>query len=138
MPQRLSRDEQERETPIASIIIWALIPTVMYGGYALLNQLQAGQSAQELANFRAGHAHAGVLLILALGYVGALRRSGYTKRTRAFLEAAFLVGVVSQSGGFFITFIDPSLATLGYGVTVFGAALLTAAIGALVLGLARR
>jgi len=47
------------------------VPTIIYGGYFLLNVLSGQQEHLQLTDFqksmfRAGHAHAGVLVILAL------------------------------------------------------------------------
>ena len=54
-----------------SIISWILLPTVMFGGYSLLH-LQVRKEVltpfQE-TYFRAGHAHAGALLLLSLLYI---------------------------------------------------------------------
>jgi hypothetical protein len=50
-----------------SILAWIALPTVMYGGYALLGLLTRDRlSPFQQTYFRAGHAHAGVLLLLAL------------------------------------------------------------------------
>lgn len=51
-----------------SIIAWIALPTVMYGGYALLGMLtkQGGLTPFQETFFRAGHAHAGVLLLMSL------------------------------------------------------------------------
>jgi cytochrome bd-type quinol oxidase subunit 1 len=51
-------------------LILLTVPSIQYGGYYLLTLL-SGQTGQELTDyqrsmFRAGHAHAGVLVILAL------------------------------------------------------------------------
>jgi hypothetical protein len=48
------------------IFSWIALPTVMYGGYSLLQLLNRahGITPFRLTWFRAGHAHAGVLLLL--------------------------------------------------------------------------
>ena len=54
---------------VFSIISWISLPTVMYAGYALLGFLtRNGLSDFQLTFFRAGHAHAGVLLLMSLLY----------------------------------------------------------------------
>jgi Ni,Fe-hydrogenase I cytochrome b subunit len=56
---------------LMSGIILITVPTIQYGGYFLL-RLFSGQMAQmkpsplQISFFRAGHAHAGVLVILSL------------------------------------------------------------------------
>ena len=92
-------------------ILLVILPTVLYGGYFLLTQLITPGSGymdnllrQNL--FRAGHAHAGVLLLLslvALRYVDEARLSeGWKWYVRSsvpsaaiFLPAAFFFSVLS-------------------------------------------
>ena len=52
------------------IYSWIALPTVMYGGCALLRLLTQANSVTpfRLTWFRAGHAHAGVLLLMSLLY----------------------------------------------------------------------
>ena len=52
------------------IVTWISLPTVMYGGYSLLRLLNRGNvlTPFQVGWFRAGHAHAGVLLVMALLY----------------------------------------------------------------------
>jgi hypothetical protein len=55
-------------------IILITIPTIQYGGYFLLQILSGkhqnlGLNEFQKAMFRASHAHAGVLVILYLGFV---------------------------------------------------------------------
>jgi Ni,Fe-hydrogenase I cytochrome b subunit len=60
-----------------SVLAWIALPAVMYGGYALLGLLaRGGLSDFQLTYFRAGHAHAGVLLLLALLYHIYLEQTG--------------------------------------------------------------
>ncbi len=58
------------ETRITCGIILLTVPTIMYGGYFLLGilsgRLKFPLTDFQKSMFRAGHAHAGVLVILAL------------------------------------------------------------------------
>src|SRR5215217_5971393 len=78
--------------------------SVEYGGWALLGFLtgrgQLGQFREQF--FRAGHAHAGVLQILALVYFLHLERTGYSDRVKWLAGSLLLTGVIAPSGGFFI------------------------------------
>src|SRR5262249_59068295 len=92
-------------------ILLVVLPTVEYGGYFLLTQLitpHSGYMQNPLRQnlFRAGHAHAGVLLVLslvAMRYVDEARlSSGWKWYVRSsipsaaiFLPAAFFFSVVS-------------------------------------------
>lgn len=60
-----------RETRIMAGVILITVPTIQYGGYFLLTQLvdrASGYWQNPLRQnfFRAGHAHAGVIVLLAL------------------------------------------------------------------------
>jgi Ni,Fe-hydrogenase I cytochrome b subunit len=63
--------EISRATRVIAGITLLLVPTIQYGGYFLLRSLtdrQSGYMENPLRQnfFRAGHAHAGVLVILSL------------------------------------------------------------------------
>ena len=67
-------------TTLLPAITLLLLVSVEYGGWALLGFLtgrgQLGEFREQF--FRAGHAHAGVLLILSLVYYLYLDRTGYS------------------------------------------------------------
>jgi uncharacterized membrane protein len=125
-------------------ILLVILPSVMFGGVSIL-RLLIGDPAymenplrQDL--WRAGHAHAGVLLILslvALRYVDEARLSERLKEVvRAFLPtaailmpAAFFLSVLQpaarQPNGFiYLAYVGASL--LAVGVVVLGVGLLRA------------
>ncbi len=87
--------------------------------------------------FRAGHAHAGVLLVLSLIYFLYLDRTGYSEGMRWLAGGVLLVGILAQSGGFFIHLWlgEHGRTSPGTVVTRGGALLLAAALIALVVGL---
>ena len=61
---------------IFSIISLVSLPTVMFGGYSLLRLLKMKKlTPGQVTFFRAGHAHAGVLLVLSLSYYQFLRQT---------------------------------------------------------------
>lgn len=127
--------------PIRVFPIIALIslPTVMFGGYALHRFLTSGNGLSEfqLTFFRAGHAHAGVLLVLALVYFEYLARTRFTDTTRWLLGAAMVIGILAQSGGFFLHMGigEPGRASAGTTVTRIGAAFLAVSMLVLAYGL---
>ncbi len=64
-----------------SIISWILLPTVMFGGYSLLGLMARGNTwltPFRGTYFRAGHAHAGVLLVLSLVYYTYLAQTTFS------------------------------------------------------------
>lgn len=125
---------------IFSIIAWIAIPTVMYGGYALLGMLtQDGLSEFQRTFFRAGHAHAGVLLLMSLLYHQYMEQTNLSPSIKVLAAVIVLVGILAQSGGFFLHMAigQSGAPSLGTTITSVGAALLAASILILVYGLIR-
>lgn len=88
---------------VFAVVVLVSLPTVMYGGYSLLRLLGRGRlSAFQLTYFRAGHAHAGVLLVFALAYLAFLSRTDFGSGLRWLAAGLLTVGVLAQSGGMFL------------------------------------
>lgn len=114
-------------TQLFTVIALVSLPTVMYGGYALMGVLRDRKLTEhQRAMFRAGHAHAGVLLILALVALQILSRTTLPDTTLWIGCFLLLFGILAQSGGFFLHLI-PGSGKLGGRVTSAGAVLLGAA-----------
>lgn len=124
---------------ILEILTWIALPTVMYGGYSLLNFLQRGNRLTpfQVMYFRAGHAHAGVLLLMSLLYFLFLERTMLSPFVQITAGSVFWVGVLAQSGGFFLHMGigKPNQPSLGTTITVIGTVLLALAIVVVVYGL---
>jgi len=109
---------------------WISLATVMYGGYSLRHVMERGDGLTPFQEtyFRAGHAHAGVLLILSLPYYRALEQSGLSARARWAGGGLYLGGVLAQSGGFFLHLAvgKPGQRSVGTTVTTAGALALAA------------
>ena len=121
-----------------SIIAWIALPTVMYGGYALLGFLTRGELTEfQHTFFRAGHAHAGVLLLLSLLYHHYMGQTELSSTIKVAAAVVVLVGILAQAGGFFlhIAIGRPGEPSLGTTLTRLGAILLAGAILVLVYGL---
>jgi hypothetical protein len=103
--------ELSRDAKVFAGIILLVVPTVQYGGLAILGMLthgaagtggaEAGLNAQQLALFRAGHAHAGVWLLLSLVIQVLLDAARLPSSARWLARLAAPVGTVALSGGFF-------------------------------------
>jgi len=91
-------------TRLFPIIVLSSLVTVEYGGWALLGFLTGHGTLGPFRErfFRAGHAHAGVLLVLSLAYFVYLGHAGYSTGVQWLAGALVLVGVLAQSGGFFV------------------------------------
>lgn len=121
------------------IISWIALPTVMYGGYSLLGLLSQGNRLTpfQAGAFRAGHAHAGVLLLMALLYYPFLDQTALARAVKIGAAVLMVVAVLAQSGGFFLHMAvgKPGAPSIGTRVTTAGAALLALAVLILVYGM---
>jgi hypothetical protein len=117
------------------IFAWIALPTVMYGGYSLLQLIKRGNvlTPAQVNFFRAGHAHAGVLTLMSLLYYMFLGQTSLSLPVKHAACAAMVVGILAQSGGFFIH-LFPERASLGTKVTLTGAVILVGAIAVLLNG----
>jgi hypothetical protein len=127
------------ETKLMCGIILLTIPGIQYGGYFLLSVLSGGHQQLELNDlqksmFRAGHAHAGVLVILSLvcqilADEVALPGS-FTWIARAFVPlAAILI-----SGGFFFSVIGKGTTKPNGLIALVYIGIVLLAVGLVVLG----
>ena len=106
------------------------LPTVMFGGFSLLRLLKAGRLTEfQVTYFRAGHAHAGVLLVLALVVLDLLTRTNLGRPGQWIVGVLLLIGVLAQSGGMFVHMAigKPGRWSAGNTLTTVGAVLLAAA-----------
>ncbi len=109
-----------------------LLVTVMFGGVSLLRILEDDDilSDWQVDQFRAGHAHAGVLVILSLVYVLFLERTRWSAPKRRLAVTVLIAGGLFQSGGFFLHMLvgEPESFSAGIAVTLAGAVLLATAV----------
>jgi len=121
------------------ILAWLALPTVMYGGYALMRLVNRGNKLTpfQVTWFRAGHAHAGVLILMSLLYYAFTGETSLPIGVKHAACALLVVGILAQSGGFFIHVLvgKPDTASIGTKVTSVGAVMLTFAIAVLAYGL---
>jgi len=114
-----------------AIIAFIQLPTVMYGGYSLLSMLNRREemSPFQLANFRAGHAHAGVLTLMALLYYVFLSQTDLSMTGKVIAASSVLAGSLMQSLGFFVHMAvgKPGERSVGTTITTVGAVLLAGA-----------
>jgi hypothetical protein len=125
-------------------VILVTVPAIMYGGVTLLGILTRGTAGlnpgglvlteTQWALFRAGHAHAGVWVILSLILQVLLDGVALSAGLTRFARIAAPVGAVAISGGFFGLAFMSGFSVLVYlgGVSMATAVLLTG------IGLLRR
>jgi hypothetical protein len=124
-------------------LLLLILPTVMIGGVSILTLL-VGDPAymrnplrQDL--WRAGHAHAGVLLVLSLVVLRYVDEARLTPRLKTFVRAAAPSAAILMPLAFFLSVLNPDatepngLITLAY----VGAAVLAAGVVLLGVGLLR-
>ena len=126
-------------TTLLPVISLLLLVTMEYGGWSLLGFLTGRGRLGEFREqfFRPGHAHAGVLLVLSLVYFLYLDRTGYSTGVQWIAGLLLLLGIMAQSGGFFLHLAlgQKNRSSLGTVVTRTGALLLAAALIVLAIGL---
>jgi hypothetical protein len=122
--------------PVTSLLS---LVSVEYGGWALLGFLtgrgQLGEFREQF--FRAGHAHAGVLLVLSLVYFLYLDRTGYSTGVQWLAGLLLLAGIIAKSRGFFLHLArgQKNRSSVGTVATRSGALLIAAALVMLAIGL---
>ncbi len=122
-----------------TVIALVSLPTVMFGGYSLLRLQRARQLTPfQETYFRAGHAHAGVLLVLTLASLTLLRGTDLSTGVRWLICLLLLFGVLAQSGGMFVhAFMgEAGRWSRGNTMTVVGGGLLAVAMLILAWGVA--
>jgi hypothetical protein len=122
-------------------IILLSVPTIQYGGYFLLQLLagkysELGLNAFQRSMFRAGHAHAGVLVILALIAQILVDHARLPMAWEWVARIGFPLAAILISAGFFggaagkdVTEPTKLIWILYFGVLVLFAALVTLGIG---------
>jgi heme/copper-type cytochrome/quinol oxidase subunit 4 len=114
-----------------AVIALVSLPTVMFGGFSLLRLRIAGKLDDfQITYFRAGHAHAGVLLVMTLAALAFLDRTDLSTATQWVVCLLLAAGVIAQSGGMFLHMAigRPGRWSAGNTVTVTGAVALAIAL----------
>ena len=128
-------------TKVFPIVALLSLAGVEYGGWALLSFLTAREGLSDFQKrfFRAGHAHAGVLLVLSLVYFVYLDRTEFSEATQWIVGAVLLGGILAQSGGFFLHMAvgDSGQSSVGTRVTRAGALAIGVALVVLAIGIAQ-
>ncbi len=131
------------QTKLYPIVAVLSLVTVEYGGWALLTFVSArhGQLNDfQTQFFRAGHAHAGVLLVLSLVYFLYLdTKTDFSETTQWIVGAILLAGILAQSGGFFLHLGvgEAGRGSMGTRLTRSGALLIATALVILAVGIAQ-
>jgi hypothetical protein len=139
---RKSLEEEKSMTPDARLmsgITLITVPTIQYGGYFLLTSLvdkNSGYMENPLRQnfFRAGHAHAGVIVILSLVCQILADAAALSTPLLWFVRLAVPLSAVFISGGFFFSVLPPTATRPSGAISLIYAAALLLAIAVITLG----
>ncbi len=131
-------------TRIMAGLIFITVPTIQYGGYFLLTSLvnrQSGYMENALRQnfFRAGHAHAGVIVILSLLSLIFVDAANLAGPLQWMIRVGVPASAILISAGFFFSMLSPSATTPSRAVYLIyvGAVVLAASVITLGIGLLR-
>jgi hypothetical protein len=133
-----------RDARMMSGIILITVPTIQYGGYFLLTSLM-NKSSGYMDNplrqnfFRAGHAHAGVIVILSLICQILADAAALPSALLWAVRIGVPLATILISSGFFFSVLTPTATEAGGAVSLIyvGAAILAFAVVTLGLALLR-
>jgi hypothetical protein len=132
------------ETRLMSGIILITVPTIQYGGYFLLTSLMdkgSGYMENPLRQnfFRAGHAHAGVIVILSLVCQMLADAAILPVPLLWFVRIGVPLAAILISAGFFFSVLPPTTTQASGAVSLIyvGAVVLAIAVVSLGIGLLR-
>jgi Ni,Fe-hydrogenase I cytochrome b subunit len=133
-----------REARVMAGIILITVPTIQYGGYFLLTSLM-NKSSGYMENplrqnfFRAGHAHAGVIVILALICQVLADSAALPIPLLWFVRIGVPLAAILIAAGFFFSVLPPAATQANGAVSLIyvGAVVLAIAVVSLGIGLVR-
>jgi len=128
-----------RESRVTAGILLILLPAVVYGGTSILSLLigDPGYAQNELRQdlWRAGHAHAGVLLVLSLvtlRYVDEANLPGWLK---SFARHSIPAAAILLPAAFFLSVLSPKATEPNAMIYLAFVGAASLALGVLVLGI---
>ncbi len=129
-----------REARLMSGIILIIVPTIQYGGYFLLTSLMdkgSGYMENPLRQnfFRAGHAHAGVIVILSLICQVLADSALLPVPLLWFVRIGVPLSAILISAGFFFSVLPPTASQASGAVSLIYVGALILAAGVLTLGI---
>lgn len=128
------------KTRLVSGIILITVPTIQYGGYFLLSLLSGWRKLPltdfQRSMFRAGHAHAGVIVILAIISQVLIDSASVSGSMEFFLRTGFPLAAILVSGGFFAAAGGRGRTQPGRGIIILYLGIALLAVSAVALGIA--
>ena len=129
-----------RETRLMCGLILITVPTIQYGGYFLLTSLMnknSGYMENPLRQnfFRAGHAHAGVIVLLSLICQVLADAAVLHPAVLWFVRIGIPLAAILIASGFFFSILPPNATQAGGAVSLIYAGALILAVGVVTLGI---
>jgi hypothetical protein len=129
-----------REARLMSGIILITVPTIQYGGYFLLTSLMnkgSGYMENPLRQnfFRAGHAHAGVIVILSLVCQMLADAAVLPTPLLWFARIGVPLSAILISAGFFFSVLPPTATQASGAVSLICTGAVILAVGVITLGI---
>ena len=126
------------DTKMTCGIILLTVPTIQYGGYFLLTILSGKQKLPltdfQKSMFRAGHAHAGVLVILALIAEILADYTNLNMVLEKFIRIGFPLAAILVSGGFFASASGKNITKPNSLISILYIGILLLAASSIILG----
>jgi hypothetical protein len=120
-------------------ILLIVLPTVMYGGVSILGFLVSDptymQNALRQDLFRAGHAHAGVLLILSLVALRYVDEATLSPGMKALVRNGIPASAILLPAGFFFSVVSPTATEPNRFIYLCYAGAVVLAVSVLTLGI---
>ena len=116
------------------------VPSIQYGGYFLLQVLSGKFDKMQLTDFqksmfRAGHAHAGVLVILSLVAQLLTDYAGLSLLSEWVVRIGFPLAAILVSGGFFAAAGGKAVAAPTKWISILYFGVLVLAVSLIILGI---
>lgn len=127
-----------RESRLTAGILLVLLPTVVYGGTSILSLLIGDPAYVENALrqdlWRAGHAHAGVLLILSLVTLRYVDEANLPESLKKVARHAIPASAVLLPAAFFLSVLSPDATEPNALINIAYAGAISLGAGLLILG----
>ena len=127
-----------RESRLTAGILLILMPTVVYGGASILSMLvgDPDYAQNELRQdlWRAGHAHAGVLLVLSLVTLRYVDEANLPKRMKTLARHSIPAAAILLPTAFFLSVLSPEAREPNALINLAYVGAVSLAIGLLLLG----
>jgi hypothetical protein len=127
-----------RESRLTAGVLLILMPTVVYGGVSILSMLigdpEYTQNELRQDLWRAGHAHAGVLLVLSLVTLRYVDEANLTKRMKTLARHSIPAAAILLPAAFFLSVLSPEATEPNALINLAFVGAVSLTVGLLVLG----